>query len=108
MPETCLQLLKAGYKDISGKTARSIPLPSGILFEEHDGIVRLELTASGVTGNMQEDAGAFEAWSLGASPLVQGQRRASVGLPAERHNGCSVLSLRAISLPSGPLQGSFL
>ena len=64
MQKTCLQLLKAGYEGISGKTARNIKLPSGIHFKEQGGIVRLELSASGVTGNMQYDAGAFEAWCL--------------------------------------------
>jgi hypothetical protein len=64
MQKTCLQRLKTAYRDAPGTLPRSIKLPSGIRFEDQDETVRLELTARGITANMQEDAGAFEGWSL--------------------------------------------
>ena len=60
------QRLKHAYNDYAkahGKPSRSIKLPNGIRFAGDGEQVQLLLTA-GITANMQDNAAAFEGWSL--------------------------------------------
>src|SRR5215472_6730224 len=60
------QRLKNAYNEYArahGKPSRSIKLPSGISFVGNGEQVELLLRA-GITANMQDNAAAFEGWSL--------------------------------------------
>jgi hypothetical protein len=67
MQQNWEQRLKLSYNDHAkacGKLRRSIKLPSGISFVGEGEEVQLILSAKGVTANMQDNAAAFEGWSL--------------------------------------------
>lgn len=59
-----MQRLQAAYKAASGKPIGNITRLRGIDFEDMGGKVHLKLLVPGITANMQDNAGAFEGWSL--------------------------------------------
>lgn len=67
MPDTpyWLKRVKEAFASRYAGKRHDIRLPSGISFDTRDQGVRLTMTAKAIgKGNMQSDAGAFEAWSL--------------------------------------------
>jgi hypothetical protein len=62
--EECLRSAYNTDAEACGRPRRSIKLPSGISFVGEGDEVQLSLPAKAVTANMQDNAAAFEGWSL--------------------------------------------